>query len=439
MIRLLRATTAMVAALAVLVVSAGAPAAEAPYSIDLPTVLKLARADNLDVKLAEEKVSEARAAHATAIGRFLPWISAGVAWRRHEGATQAVDGTVLDVDKDSTSIGPTITAQIDLGDALFGTLAAKQVVAASRAALTARREDSVLASVGAYFELLKAQGLESAQRDALATSRAYEQQLEAGLAAGVIFRGDLLRVQTQTQRYQAALLQAGQQRRAAAARLAELLHLDPAVDLLPDQSEFVPLALATDDDQDMQLDRALDSRAEMAQGTALLAAARANRSNAVWGPLIPSLGAQAFFGDLSGGPDGAASASGSSRDYALALQWRFGPGGLFDLGRIRSADSKLRSAQIELDKVSQGIRRQVIEARARLQASDEQLAAGRASVEAATEALRLTRERKQLGVGLVLEDVQAQQELVRARSEYLAALAEHNKAQYELQKAIGGL
>jgi outer membrane protein TolC len=439
MIRARRAGAALVAVLVAVAAGASAPAAEAPYSIDLRTVLRLARADNLDVRLAEERVAEARAAHATAIGKFLPWVAAGIAWRRHEGATQAVDGSVIDVDKDSTSVGPTITAQIELGDALFGTLVARQVIAASQAALTARREDSVLASVSAYFDLLKAQGLESAQRDALGTSRAYEQQLEAGLEAGVIFRGDLLRVQTQTQRYQAALLQAGQQRRVAAARLAELLHLDPAVDLLPDQSEFVPLTLAGAADQEAELEQALGSRAELEQSSALLAAARSNRSNAVWGPLIPSVGAQAFFGNLTGGPDGVSSASGSSRDYMLGLQWRFGPGGLFDLGRIRAADSKLRSAQIELDKVSQGIRRQVIEARARLEASDDALAAGRASVEAATEALRLTRERKQLGVGLVLEDLQAQQELVRARSDYVTALAEHNKAQYELQKAVGGL
>jgi outer membrane protein TolC len=53
--------------------------------------------------------------------------------------------------------------------------------------------------------------------------------------------------------------------------------------------------------------------------------------------------------------------------------------------------------------------------------------------------LRLTRERKQFGVGAVLEDIQAQQELTRARSDYLSAIAEFNKAQYGLSKAVGRL
>jgi outer membrane protein TolC len=50
----------------------------------------------------------------------------------------------------------------------------------------------------------------------------------------------------------------------------------------------------------------------------------------------------------------------------------------------------------------------------------------------------LTRERKQYGVGIVLEDIQAQQALTQAHSDYVTAVAEHNKAQYGLNKAVGG-
>ena len=56
----------------------------------------------------------------------------------------------------------------------------------------------------------------------------------------------------------------------------------------------------------------------------------------------------------------------------------------------------------------------------------------------ATETLRLTRERKQCGVGNVLEDISAQQDLTQARSDSFTALAEYNNAQYRLNTAIGG-
>jgi len=56
----------------------------------------------------------------------------------------------------------------------------------------------------------------------------------------------------------------------------------------------------------------------------------------------------------------------------------------------------------------------------------------------AAETLRLTRERKQYGAGVVLEDIQAQEEWVRARADYVSAVSAHNKAQYELGRAVGG-
>jgi hypothetical protein len=39
---------------------------------------------------------------------------------------------------------------------------------------------------------------------------------------------------------------------------------------------------------------------------------------------------------------------------------------------------------------------------------------------------------------LPLGDIQAQQAITQARSAYITALAEHNKAQYALNKAVGG-
>ena len=42
-------------------------------------------------------------------------------------------------------------------------------------------------------------------------------------------------------------------------------------------------------------------------------------------------------------------------------------------------------------------------------------------------------------VGAVLESIQAEQELTRARLDYLDAVSEFNKAQYALRRAIGDL
>jgi outer membrane protein TolC len=412
------------------------------YSIDLPTALRLAKADNLDVQLARERINEAKANESGAVAKFLPWVTAGASYHGHGGRTQAVDGTLLDVQKQNTSIGPTITAQVDVGDALFTTLAARQGIYAASAALAAQQQDSTLAAASGYFLLLQAKALVQTNREALATSLAYEQQLQGGVNAGIIFKGDLLRVQTQTERYRAAVIQAQQQQRLASARLAELLHLDPAVDLIPQDSELLPIALLGTDGTGAQpelIAQALGNRPELQQSQAQLQAAREASKNAKYGPLIPTIGAQAFLGEFGGGRNGANGNFGNSRDYYIGLNWRFGPGGLFDFSRIRSATSKVNSAELGQEKVESAIQRQVVEALARVQSSLEQMAASRNGVRNAAETLRLTRERKQLGVGMVLEDILAQQELVRARTEYLNAITNYNTSQYELSKALGGL
>jgi len=101
------------------------------YPIDLPTVLRLANAQNLDIQIAREKLKEATANHDSAVEQFFPWISPGVAYRRHEGEIQAVDGTLMDVNKQSYTAGGTLTAQVDFGDAIYNSLAAKQLVKAA--------------------------------------------------------------------------------------------------------------------------------------------------------------------------------------------------------------------------------------------------------------------------------------------------------------------
>jgi len=54
---------------------------------------------------------------------------------------------------------------------------------------------------------------------------------------------------------------------------------------------------------------------------------------------------------------------------------------------------------------------------------------------AADEALRLARQRQEFAVAVVLENILAEQDLTRARTDYVLAIAEFNKSQYALLKA----
>ena len=123
----------------------------------------------------------------------------------------------------------------------------------------------------------------------------------------------------------------------------------------------------------------------------------------------------------------------------MGASWRIGPGGLFDFGRVNSAESRLKIAQLSSDKISDDITRQVIEAFTRWQSLGDQMETTRRALEAAEEGLRLSQQRKEYAVGIVLETIQAEQDFTRARLDYLKAVAEFNKGQYVLSRAIGNL
>src|ERR1051325_8846416 len=110
------------------------------FPIDLPTTLRLANAQNLDIQIARERLNEARANHESAVEQFLPWIAPGAVYRRHEDRIQAVDGTILDVDKQSYTVGGALTAQMDLGEAIYRSLTAQKIVHPADTGLESQRQ-----------------------------------------------------------------------------------------------------------------------------------------------------------------------------------------------------------------------------------------------------------------------------------------------------------
>jgi len=407
--------------------------------IDLPTALRLAGAQNLDLRIARERLAEAKANYQSTLWQFFPWVSPGISYKRHDDLIQTVEGNIIDVHKDSYSVGPSIIGQLDLGDAIYRRLAARQLVKATDFAVETQRQDAILAAAQGYFDLAKARLAVGVAGQAVAISSNYSAQLEQALTAGLAFKGDLLRVRVETDRNLITLRQAEEQQRLAAARLAELLHLNIASELLPSDTDLVPLSLiATNATADSLVAQALASRPELKTTRALAESARNSRQGAVYGPLIPALGAQIFVGGLGGGKDSDPGTFGRSEDYQLTLGWRLGPGGLFDRSRIHASESRLEIARLTETKLLDQITRQVVETLTRVHSLNDQIVTAQRAAQSAEESLRLDLQRKEFGIGAALETIQAEQELTRARLELLNAIAEQNRAQYALSRAIGG-
>jgi outer membrane protein TolC len=394
----------------------------------------------VDIQIARERLEAARANATSASLQFLPWLSAGVSYRRHDGLIQDVVGDVIEAYKDSYAAGAALNLQVDVGDAIYKTLASHQARVAAEQGLAAQRQQAVVGAARAYFDLLVAQATVDASAEALRISREYESQLHRAVDAGIALKGDELRVRVQSQRNQLALQQAAEQRRILGARLAETLRLDAGVELVAQDAELAPLALVQAAEAvDALVSEALCARPELKEAQALSQVAEQTEKGAVYGPLIPTVVGQAFLGELGGGRDNGPTTSGGSRDYLAAVGWRLGPGGLFDVGRIRAARARVGEASWNVEKLKDDIARQVVEARTRAVSLQEQLETAKEALSVAEQGFDLARGRKEFEVGVVLENILAEQDQTRARQDYARAIGEYDKAQYELLRALGRL
>jgi len=428
-------------ALCVLVLAPSAraePPSAAP--IDLATALRLAGADNLQVRIARERQSEAEADYQAARLRFFPWLTLGVGYRSHQGNIQDVVGEMFPTDKQSYTGGGGLGAQVDLGDAWYGLLAAKQRRAAAEAGTDAGALDAVLRAAFEWFDLARSDAQMAVEADAVRIATDYAAQLEQAVAIGLAQKPDLLRVQVQRELRRQALRRAEEARRLAGARLATTLRLDPSVALAVPSASLAPLALAAAPEPISELiARALARRPEVRRIGALTSAAASERDAARYGPLVPSFQAQTFWGGLGGGRDGATTSLDYSSDYFVGLSWRIGPGGLFDVARVRQREARLEQNRLEGERVKDAVREQVVAAATRVSSLGDQLATAQTALSLAEETLELGRQRREFGVAAVLEFIQSEQELTRARGALIETIAEYNKAQYALTAATGDL
>jgi outer membrane protein TolC len=407
--------------------------------IDLATTLRLAGAQSLQVELATSRVNEAEASYAETFNRFLPFVQATFSAAHHDGEAQDVAGVVKPVNRQSAVIGASLNYTLALGDTLYRRLQAKQLVKVASAQASAERANTIAAAGAAYVELARAQDAIGVAQQAVDIAESYADQVKRAVAIGLALQGDYYRVQTRVEQNRALLVQARSERRIAAARLAQLLHLEPETDLAPGGDAHAPLTL-TDPQLTLAqlLQQARKARPELEAVGAAVAAADSVSEGARSAPRYPTLNARANLYGLNGGPNDQWSGYGRGEDYTLELSWRFGPGGLFDNRQADVAEARAISARIERTQTQETIVTQVITAHSQRTALREQVTLAERALAAAQSALDLALARREFGVSAVLEVLLAEEALTQSRLGYLAVLTRTNQAEFELQRATGG-
>lgn len=413
-------------------------AAAAPVHVDLPTVMKLAGANNDEIKLARAKHAETLAESKLAWQRFWPSLTLGAGYRRTDGNVQDIAGAVFDVSKQQYSVGPNLMIDWSPGDMYYSALAAKQRALAAEQLAEKARRDILTRATGRYYDLLAAEALLAIIEDDLRLTQDYERQIGGAVDAGTAFRADLLRVKTQVSREKLSIRQHEEKRDLAAAALAEILRLPADTGLRPAKADLVPVRLldrktgvAT------LLAQAAQHRPEMKAAGAVNTAAAWERERARVAPMIPSVQAGYGFGGLGGGFNGETGNFDDTQNIFIGFGWKIGPGGLFDTQRKAIASAQEEAANLQAAQVKAAVGREVVEAAAKAQSAHDQIAINDEAVAAAQEMVKLAKERQASQLGVVLEYLLAREELTRARQSRAQAVANFNQAQHELRRAVG--
>ncbi len=414
------------------------PALAAPMHVNLPTVMKLAGANNDEIELARTRHTETIAESKLAWQRFWPALTLGAGYRRADGNVQDIAGAVFDVSKQQYTVGPNLMIDWSPGDLYYAALAAKQQALAAEQLAEKARRDIVTQATGCYYGLLAAEAELAILEDDLRLTQDYEKQIGGAVEAGTAFRADLLRVKTQVSREKLAIRQHEEKRDLAAAALAEILRLPAETELRPAKADLVPVRLLDRKTGVASLiSQANQHRPEVKAATAVSTAAAWERERARVAPLIPSVQAGYGFGGLGGGFNGDLGNFDDSQNVFVGLGWKIGPGGLFDTQRKVIAGAREEAAQLQSAQVKAAIGREVVEAAARAQSAHDQIGINDEAVGAAEEMVKLAKERQASQLGVVLEYLLAREELTRARQSRVRAVAAFNQAQHELKRAVG--
>ncbi|HEY1190241.1 MAG TPA: TolC family protein [Gemmata sp.] len=473
--------------------SAPAPPPEAPrrapdqpaQAIDLRTALRLATTSNLDIAQARAVLDQAQAARQRAVSRTLPNVSTGATYIDHAGRIQQANGNILNVNRSSLAVGITPSLSLDLADAVFLPLAARQAELATRAASVRVTNDTLLAIADAYIAVLRAHRRLERLDLTLSFLTAEQPAPRRGNSKGLLplvkdvveaggkdaLRSDLARLQVEVARRNEERAGIVQELRVASAELARLLRIDPRITFGPLEDRWAAVPMPGADwvaqERDFLIDFALQNRPELTESRALVQLSVAREKGARYRPYLPQFQVSYFDGgfgggslrdprskitqDLNGpidrpiGSTGDIGRFGHRSDLGVTVAWQLQGLGFGNRAEMREAQALHNQAQIRAIAAQERVAAQVVQTHASLLQTTERLWITWGAVSdkdgkpngAVFESVRLNFERIRGGEGRPLEALDSIRGLNDVLEAYANSLSEYDRTRFRLLVVLG--
>jgi outer membrane protein TolC len=410
----------------------------APLLIDLPAALKLADERSLELASYLARIEEATARLAQARLLGVPTLRIGADYDHHDGNIQETSGNVLDVERVSQFTGAGARIGVDIADAIFLPLVARQNRAAVVAAADANRHQVFVRVASAYLRMLQARAegriVDRGMQRAVDLATLTANYAESG--EGLLADAEMAAVQPLLWEQRRAIT--AERSAATTAELARLLHFTIDVDLEPLEAELPLLDLFPGEQNVAELARrALTDRPETEQLDALVAAAEEDLRALRYGWFVPSVGLSYSTGEFGGAPGSSIGDTDQRDDLALTLYWQFDGVGLGHRARESERRAQLKQIDLRREQLRDDIVAEIRAGYALVQSLRQQIGFAELTVQRAEQAYELHRERIYDQQGLPLEAMQAMQTLATAELAQLEALINYDLAQIRLHTALG--
>jgi len=429
--------------------------ASGTYPIDLANALGLGGADNLQVRLARTQLFQAQARHLEAKTLWLPSIRFGVGYNKHDGPLQETVGNVVGVERNSFfygggfgsgmapltggSGGPArLFVDLSLADAWFEPLAACQEVAARGAAERVATNDALAEIAIAYHSLVEAHGSLANAAAARDLAQKMVDTIDEFEREGFSSRTEVNRGRTELRKWEREVAEAERRTVVQSAKLARILRLPPQVQLMPVEQFVIPIDFVDPAmEADVMISMAWRSRPEISQYVARREAACFRVQEEKYRPWIPNVHAGASGGGFGGGVSTQFPSSAGRSDVDLLAVWEWRNLGLGNVALQRQRRGELHERVLELEALREQIAAEVVAAAADIASYRRQMELAEESIVTAAQSYELNEQRIRASEGLPIELLQSISALAEARTAYTSAVANYNRAQYRLLRAMG--
>ena len=314
------------------------------FPISLATALRLSDARPLVVAAAQARVWVAEAQLTRAKLLWVPTLVFGVDYIRHDGGGPDFNKGIMT--KPSVNFfyaGPGLWQYVNLTDAIFEPLAARQVLNARHNDIQTAKNDALLQTADAYFQVHQYRGMYAGSLYCVERGHLLVERI-AQLSTELLTKVEVERARNMLADLEQRAVSARQEWRVQSANLTQVLRLDPRAVVVPLEHDHAQITLidpsATLDDM---MPIALTNRPELASRQSLVQAAEFKVRQEKMRPLLPVVmlnGLQSAGMYIQGGIFALGSNSSLNHwvgrdDVSVQLMWQLENFGFGNLARIK--------------------------------------------------------------------------------------------------------